>query len=82
MWDELLPALVGGTLTDDDAPTEPTEIVGYQLTEEWVEVQGKDFSFGSDRRYVGITAAGQVGEFRIRTMFGMGATVTMPKEKV
>lgn len=79
MWAELLPKMVGGTLTDHDAPDEPTPITGYELTDQWVEVTGRDFSFASAREYIGINATGVPGRMVLRTAFGMSATVDMPQ---
>lgn len=79
MWSELLPTLVGGTLTDHDAPNDPTPIVGYKLTDDWVEVTGEAFSFGAARKYIGVSAGAGRGGLTLHTTFGMGATVTRPE---
>lgn len=80
MWAELLPKMVGGILTDHDAPDEPTPIVGYELTTTYVGIEGEAFTFGANREYIGITADGP-GRLRIHTTFGMGATVEMPAQR-
>lgn len=77
MWSELLPKMVGGTLIDHDEPNSPTEIVGYELTETHAYIKGRDFDFGGSRRYMGISANGQPGSFRV-SGYGIEATVRMP----
>jgi len=80
MWIDLLPTMVGGFLVDDDAPHQPTEIVGYELDDEWVSIKGKAFTFRSKREYIGVTGQSVPGVIRLRTTFGNGATVTLPTD--
>lgn len=61
MWVELLrnPKWIGGTLTDDDAPSQPTRIVKAGLVtrgrQTFVQIEGDDFTWECDRRHCGIT---------------------------
>lgn len=77
MWEQLLPAMVGGTLIDHDVPSEPTKIVGYELTPDRVVIKGDDFTFGGAREYMGINAGHEEGTFLVRG-YGIAATVRMP----
>lgn len=56
MWADLLPRLVGSTLVDDDGPDQPTLIIGYKLEPNYVEIVGRDFSFGGAREFFGVSA--------------------------
>lgn len=78
MWDKLLPKMVGGTITDDDAPNEPTEIIGFELSESRVVIKGKEFDFGGARQYIGVQAGPVEGTFRVRGYGGLSAVVKMP----
>ncbi len=82
MWSQILPKMVGGMLIDDDAPNDPTEIIGFKLTESIVMINGKDFDFGGAREYIGISS----DPTRPGTMFihgyCMAATVVMPTEPI
>lgn len=78
MWNELLPKMVGGTLTDKDGPDEPTEVVGYELTDDTVIIKCKDFDFGGQRRYFGIHAD-KDGIVHVVSTLGLHAIVRMPK---
>jgi hypothetical protein len=79
MWSDLLPKMVGGLMVDDDAPYQPTEVVGYKLSDEWVEITGQEFSFRAKREYVNATRFVS-GLVRIQTTFGEACTVTLPTE--
>lgn len=82
MWAELLPTFIGGTLTDHEAPQQPTEIVGFSLTDHQVFIIGRAFDFGGNRRYIGVgPSETKPGAFHIYTSFGLDATVEPPAEK-
>lgn len=78
MWADLLPKIVGGVLTDHDAPNHPTKIVDFELTETTVAIIGEDFTFGGARQYYGLTNG---IEPRTLVMRGplMAATITFPE---
>lgn len=77
MWSELLPKLVGGTLTDHDCPDEPTKVVGYELDDKRVVITGEDFTWGGKRDCFflrGLTAT----TVELIGPAGMSASVTFP----
>jgi len=79
MWADLLPKLVGGTMVDDDAPGEPTKIIGYELTETTVYIKGEDFDMGGARQFWGISAdANYPGRFFLRG-YGFSGVLVPPE---
>ena len=78
MWAELLPKTVGGTIVDHDMPESPATIIGYRVTDDWVEVQtDHGWSFGGARHCTGINAGETPGTFIMRAPL-LAATITMP----
>ncbi len=61
-------------------PGQPTEIIGFELTDEWVEVTGKDFSFGGRRDCTGIKAGTEPNSFLMVGVM-LCATIYMPEKR-
>lgn len=70
--------MVGGTLTDLDAPIAPTAITRFRVTPEEVWVIGEDFEFGGLRKYASIRPTHRGDGSMEMSLYMLAAILTPP----
>lgn len=79
MWAELLPTLIGSTIVDHDAPSEPAIITGFKLTDTHVYIVAGTWEFGGQRQYMHVGPGPRPGTFYVGG-FGIAATIITTPE--